>query len=213
MEFVSLRTIIYDLLEGLKYRPVLNDETTSLSQLESWIHKYRALFLKRDLDRGVRINPSYVQHIDNLSLIYDEDMEMYCTEIEIPRPLNLANKSGIMYVGDNKGNQIQLVPENRIFAQKNKRITQDDTLAFFKNFKLYIYNPKGLSYVSIKGVFEIPPAVYEVNNEEFTMDSYYPLPLDKVEAIQLEIIKKLFDLDTADARKKQEELALTNNDI
>ncbi|GAF98519.1 unnamed protein product, partial [marine sediment metagenome] len=135
----TLRTIIYDLLNIIRGAEVIDDESITEKQVENWINQYRALFIKRDLDKGKPANPDYIQTIDDISLEFDSDMDKYRTSVDLPSTINLNSKSGLTYVGDTYGNQIQLVPESRVNWQQYKRFTQDATLAFLRNKRIYIH--------------------------------------------------------------------------
>lgn len=189
MEFVSLRAIIYDILSVIRGSKVVDDERITEKQIENWIHQYRALFIKRDLDKNRPANPDYIQIIDDISLEYDSDMEMYRTSVDIPKTINLNNKSGFVFIGDTYGNQIQLVPESRVNWQKHKRFTQDSTLAFLRDSRIYLSNPKALDTVSIRGIFEIPSEATIANGGTYTYDTEYPIPIDVLPSLKREILK------------------------
>jgi hypothetical protein len=190
MEFVSLRTIIYDLLNIIRGAKVIDDEEISEKQLELWIHQYRALLLKRDLDKGKDINPAYIQSIDNIELELDSIKGIYRTNIELPKVIDLNYGSGFTFIGDVFGNQIQLVPESRANWQKFKRFTQEDTISFLNSNRLYLVNSKGLTNLYIRGVFEIPTEVTEANNLVPTYDDNYPIPVNMVTILKEMILQK-----------------------
>ena len=52
MEFNSLNNIIDDLLLLLRNNNISESENLSRIQIELWIHQYRALLIKQDLDKG-----------------------------------------------------------------------------------------------------------------------------------------------------------------
>ena len=59
----SLNAIIDDILLEIRNSDIAESESISRIQIEQWIHQYRALFIKQDLDKGRVINPGYVQII------------------------------------------------------------------------------------------------------------------------------------------------------
>lgn len=185
----TLRTIIYDLLRIIRGAEIVDDEPISESQIAEWIDQYRSLFIKRDIDKGKPANPDYIQTIDDISLEFDTSMDKYRTTIDIPKTINLNHKSGLLFIGDTYGNQIQLVPESRVNWQEYKRFTQDATLAFLRNQRIYIHNQKVLNNVSIRGVFEIPAEAAVANGGTFDYDSAYPFPKDMLPALKKEILK------------------------
>ena len=68
MNFITLNTIITDLLLVIRGSKISDSETISKRQLEEWIHQYRSLLIKQDIDKGKMPNPDYIQEIDHLKL-------------------------------------------------------------------------------------------------------------------------------------------------
>lgn len=190
MELVSLNTIIYDLLNIIRAAQVADDEPISERQIEAWVHQYRAFFIKRDIDKGNMPNPDYIQDLDNISLEYDSVKKQYRTSVDIPNGIDFNNQSGITFVGDVYGNQFQLLPEKRVNWQQYNKWSQDETLTYLDNNRIYVYNAKGLSNIFIRGIFENPVEAAEANGQTYSYDSPYPVPLSLVPVIKEEILKK-----------------------
>lgn len=210
---ITLRTIIYDLLNVIRGSQVTDDEPISENQIKMWIDQYRSLFIKRDLDKGKYPNPDYIQTIDDISLEFDSNLDKYRTSIDIPKTINLNHKSGLVFVGDTYGNQIQLVPESRVSWQQYKRFTRDSTLTFLRNERIYLHNQKGLDKISVRGIFESPSEAAIANGENFDLDSKYPIPSDILPSLKREILKgelgiewKAPNDDTNDANHKLENI-------
>lgn len=189
MEFTSLKTLIFDLLNIIRAAKPSDDEPISEKQIEFWIHSYRAVYLKRDLDKGKMPNPDYIQSINNISLEYDSAKKEYRSSIDIPNTLDLNNKSGITFIGDVYGNQIQLISEKRVNWQKYNKWTQDDTVAYLSNGRVYIYNSKGLDSFYIRGVFQNPIEASEANEGTYNYDSPYPIPMNIISSLKKDILK------------------------
>jgi len=195
MEFVSLGSIIYDILNIIRGAEITDDEPITEKQVEAWVHQYRALLIKRDIDKGKYINPDYVQNIDSISLEYDSTRQLYRTSSDIPETIDFNRQSGITYVGDVYGNRIQLMSETRIPYQKHTRYTQDDTVAFLRGHRVYLSNSHGLSTVSIRGIFQVPPDAAILAGETYTYDSYYPIPINMVTTLKQEILKNELNIE------------------
>ena len=60
MKFNSLNNIIDDLLLLLRNNNISESENLSRIQIELWIHQYRALLIKQDLDKGREIGRAHV---------------------------------------------------------------------------------------------------------------------------------------------------------
>jgi len=191
MEFVSLRAIIYDLMNIIRGGNVTDDEPISERQLESWIHQYRAVLLKRDIDKGKNINPDYIQEYENsdgsaLSIVPEEQelRTVYRTSVQIPKTIDFNYKSGITFIGDVEGNEIQLVPASRAVWQKHRKYTSKDILAYLKDRYIYLENHNGLQYIRLRGIFELPTEI-----GSFTLDSKYPIPLNMLDPLKQMILK------------------------
>jgi len=208
MQFVTLRTIIADLLLIIRGSNISASEPISLRQLEDWVHQYRSVLLKQDLDKGKKPNPDYIQEISNLrltsvdltggeitSLGLETSVSVYCTTLDVPKTLDLNFKSGFTYIGTPTGNEIQLVPEGRSKWQRYKKYTATDKIAFLRSNKLYIVNSGVLEFITIRGIFENPAEVGRfvnpiTNQPYFNMDSKYPMPVNMVPTLKGMILQK-----------------------
>ena len=189
MEFISLRAIIYDLLDIIRAAQIADDEPITEKQVESWIHQYRGILIKRDVDKNKTINPDYIQSIDSIPLEYDSTRKMYKTSISIPVTIDFNHKTGLLFIGDVNGNRVQLLPESRVNYQKYNKYTGDDTVGFLKNRVLYLSNSKELDEISIRGIFYIPGEAEIAAGNTYTYDSFYPIPYHLVPTLKQEILK------------------------
>ena len=76
--FNSLNSIIDDILLTYRDSKISESEDLSRIQVEQWIHQYRALLIKQDLDKGRDMNEQYLQtitplHISKLSKEFIKD--------------------------------------------------------------------------------------------------------------------------------------------
>jgi len=192
MEFVSLRSIIYDILNIIRGAKITDDDPISERQIESWIHQYRATLLKRDLDKGKTANPDYIQELTNSDgsalIIVPEEQEtrtVYRTNIQIPKTIDFNFKSGIVFIGDVEGNEIQLIPASRANWQPYNKYTSKDIVAYLKNRYIYLVNDDGLKYIRLRGIFEVPTEL-----PGMTIDSKYPIPINMLETLKGMILKQ-----------------------
>lgn len=195
MELISLKSIIYDLLNIVRGANVVDDELVSERQIEAWIHQYRADLIKKELDKKKYPNPAYIQNINNVLLEWDSNKESYRTTIDIPKFIDLNYGYTSTFIGDTLGNQIQLVPESRVQWQKYKRFTQEDPLASINNNRIYIENSAGINKIDIRGIFENPIKAVEANGETPTYDMEYPIPANMVVALKKLILKEQFGIE------------------
>ena len=70
--FNSLNSLIDDIVLEIRNGDVSASDTLSRLQIEQWIHYYRALLIKQDIDKGRDINPAYLQSLDGVRLLKED---------------------------------------------------------------------------------------------------------------------------------------------
>lgn len=228
MAISTLNKITTDLLNIVRNSNISDSENISKRQLEDWVHQYRSIVLKQDLDKGKRPNPDYIQEIDHLKLSAIDTAGSNITvngiptgnyilisDLEIPNTLDLNFKSGFMYVGTVDGTEISFMPEGRAKWQQYKKYTADDAVCFLRGGYLYVMYNKPLEYITIRGIFENPVEVGRFVNPMtsqpyFNDNSHYPIPANMLPLIKSMILQKelgmevkTFSDDTDDSSNKQ----------
>jgi len=209
ISFVTLSTISHDLLNIIRGAQLNQSEPISLRQIEFWIHQYRAKLLKQDLDKGKLPNPDYIQTIQALELeevdesegSISSDYKAFRTVLDIPNTINLNYNSGFTYIGTVNGQEIQFSSEAKSRWQEFKKYTANDRIAYLKGGKLYITNDKEIRYITVRGVFEIPPEVSHLNNPnesitDVTENSSYPIPISKIPTLKEMILKMELNIES-----------------
>jgi hypothetical protein len=209
LEFQSLYSIIEDFLYTIRGSVISASESISDWQVEYWIHLYRALVLKQDLDKGKIPNPDYIQEIKALHLSPVQNSELsniytnkyvLRTDLQIPTTVDLNFEPGIMYIGSVDGTELQMVPQGRTTWQKYKYYTNKEPLVYLKNRYLYVINGDTINYLDVRGVFEIPTEVSNFINPITGISSYdinidkYPIPSDKLTIIKQMILEREFNI-------------------
>src|SRR6056297_1543522 len=129
---INLDKVVTDLLLIIRGSQVSQSEVISKRQIEDWVHQYRALILKRDLDKGHIINPDYIQEIDDVSMSMVEgsgdnpissDCYILRSDKQLPKTIDLNKGNGLVYVGSILGRQFQIVPFNRLHFQQYEKYT------------------------------------------------------------------------------------------
>lgn len=203
LTFVTLNTIVTDMLSIIRGSQLSQSEPISKRQLEAWVHEYRSRLLKQDLDKGKMPNPDYIQTIQALELEeVDEsegttlttDYKAFRTKVEVPNTLDLNFQSGFMYVGTVNGKELQFVPEGRARWQQYNKYTGKDPVVYLKGNRLYVHNDKAIRWITVRGVFEVPPEVSHLNNPnetvtDVTENSPYPIPINLVPVLKEMILK------------------------
>ena len=214
MEFVNLDSITTDLLNVVRGSTISQSEPISKRQLEAWVHQYRALLLKRDLDKGKMPNPDYIQEIDHVRLSPVDTAgdnvtssgvttgnNVLRSDLTLPNAIDLNFKSGLTYIGTVDGNEIQLVPETRSKWQQYKKYTSSEPLAFLRNNYLYVMYDNPMEFVSVRGVFEIPPEVGRfvnpmTNQPYFDTSTKYPIPANMIPTLKEMILQKELGIES-----------------
>jgi len=205
IQFISLNTIVSDLLNIVRGSKVSQSETISRRQIEDWVNQYRALLIKQDMDKGKMPNPDYIQELPSLKLeVVDKSLEsdlqseahFMRTVLELPNTIDFNFKSGFTYVGTIDGREIQFVPEGRSYWQQFKRFTKNNPLAFLRSKRMYIHTVTPLKYITVRGIFEIPMEASRFVNTSTSVQSYdtiddrYPIPSNMVPVLKEMILQK-----------------------
>lgn len=194
---IDLNKLVTDLQLIIRGSQVSQSEPISKRQIEDWVHQYRALLLKRDIDKGRTINSDYIQEIPDLEVDLVEKSEdnpinsgcyLLKSVDKIPKTLDLHFSNGITYVGNILGRQFQIVPYNRLYFQKYKKYASNLEQAAIRNQYIYITNNKELKYINVRGVFENPLELEEFSDIDFY--SNYPLPQDKIPLLKEMVLQK-----------------------
>lgn len=204
LNFVTLNTIVTDLLNIIRASKISRSESISKRQIEMWVHQYRALLIKQDLDKGKMPNPDYIQELPSLHLEVvdrskesDLDSSLYLlrTVLTLPKTIDLNFKSGFTYIGTIDGREIQFIPESRTRWQQYKKYTSTDNMAFLRSKRLYLMYPTPIEYVTVRGIFEVPTEVSNFANThaDFTysnLDTSYPIPENMIPVLKGMILKQ-----------------------
>lgn len=204
INFVSLNAVVTDLLEIIRQAKVSRSEPISKRQLEAWIHQYRGVLIKRDLDKGKMPNPDYIQEIPSIELDVvdrtdggniDSYTYMLKTKLALPNTIDLNFKSGFMYIGTIDGHEFQFIPESRSQWQQYKKYTSRDNIVFLRNNYLYLLSTSPVRYISVRGVFEVPTEVSNFVNTNMptrsaNLDDPYPIPINMLPELKSMLLAK-----------------------
>lgn len=188
--FNSLNAIIDDILLIYRDNEISESENLSRIQIEQWIHQYRALLIKQDIDKGREINPDYVQTFGPLHISKVSNCTggyNYISDEELPKFIDLHFGSGLVAVKDMDGNLIQVGTETKAKYQTSRKYTCNDYIAYLKNNHLYILGPEHLEYVKIEGILEDPTQAGDCFDRD---DTPYPVPANMIPTIRDMILRK-----------------------
>ena len=208
VEFQSILVLVRDTIRTIRGSVESQSETISDIQVEGWIHQYRSLLLKQDLDKGKDADPSYIQELKGLKVSPVDSSEISIkpvnkyvlrTNLQLPKLIDLNYGPAITYLGTADGRELQYVPQGRVRWQQYKTYTQNDPLVYLKNQYLYIQGSNEvIEYIDLRGVFELPLEVARFYNptfgpQVFDVSTYkYPIPLNMVPVLKDMIMQKEF---------------------
>lgn len=205
VEYQSILTLIRDIIRISRGGVEAQSETISDRQIELWIHQYRAMLIKQDLDKGKYPNPSYIQELKGLKLspvdaseIDSKPINRYVlkSNLRIPKLIDLNYSQGITYIGTADGREIQVIPQSRSKWQQYKTYTNNDPLVYLKDQYLYLVNGEVIENINIRGLFEIPMEVELFNNPVIGVPTYnpdtfkYPIPINMLGPLKDLILSK-----------------------
>jgi len=203
MIFVTLNTIIEDLLKVIRGSIINSSDPISKRQVEDWVHQYRAELIRQDMVKGYYPNPDYIQEIPFLALEDSAWADYWQTVKELPKTLDIRFKSGITWVGDTHRNEYTLVPSHRLVWQQYKRYTPNDRLAALENSKLLISKkPFPVDEITVRGIFENPMEVARFANPTIeeplpNIDFPYPIPNSKIPTLKEMILKNELKIEVS----------------
>lgn len=186
MKLNTLSNIVDDILLTVRNNNITESEHLSRIQIEMWIHQYRALLIRQDIDKGRDINPMYVQtipcvHINKINS--DAGHIEYISNIELPKLIDFHFRTGLIYVKDMFGNLIQVGNETKMKYQKYRKYTCGDYIAYLKNNHVYVEGPGNdhqLEWIEVGVIAENPADL----NECFNPDDSYPVPAHMIPTIK-----------------------------
>ena len=187
----------YNLLNLLRGGRSSNDEHISLAQIKFNIQHYRAMFILRDYARNAYVSKTIEQDLGCLNLIQVDatkccDLPPTCpvwrTERKMPKAVRFNFRDAFTFIGKPDGmSAIPRVEPHEIQWLEYEKYTKGLTRYYVIDEYIYLYNPKGLEKINVRGVFENPEEVYnfkECDNGPCYDDNMdYPLPLDMVSSI------------------------------
>lgn len=201
---VTIREIAKDLLNIVRGSNISQSEPISERQLYNWINQYRALLLKRSLDKGSNPNTNYLQSLPTLELSIDKnvisdlidsdsgyvkeyDMYVLFTK-ELPKFLTLNTGKAITYVGTADGEEIQYGSRQRSKWQKYRKYSKNEPFIYDVGDKLAVANDTIISYITVTGVFEDPLAVMEFLGQD-PLTTEYPIPYNIIPTLKEMVLR------------------------
>lgn len=214
----SLNEIAYNIHNLMRGGRSTNNEFYTLEEIKFAVKYYRALLIRRDLERNpVRTTP-FEQDIGVLDLEKIDENDTYSdtpqyilrTTVDIPAPLRLKGREGITFVGSPSAlDNYPSINKNRRRLVRHSRVTNTTPRSFYDNKRIYIVGDPNLERVNryirqedetldvnvehiekirVRGVFVDPEEVIEFVNGSYDHNDEFPLPEDMIQRITQSII-------------------------
>lgn len=186
MKLYTLKSYIDDIMLTVRNNNISESEDLSYRQVEQWIHAYRALLIKQDIDKGRDVNQQYLQiaTYDLIEVPYwtDEPNTSTCTEYiteeEIPNTIDLHFGMGIVSVTDLYNGTIQHMSARRRYYQKHRKYTAKDYTWRYADKHIYVEGIGTLKKIKVKMILENP------TDTGLGPDDLYPMPINMWPAIK-----------------------------
>jgi len=194
---MTLDEIAYNILNLLRGGRSSNDELISIEQIKFNIKHYRAMFIRRDYARNGYVSNHLEQDLGCIDLErvdaskccnLPQDCPVYRTKRKLPKTVRFNLSDAFTFIGKPNGTgtipkieayEIEFLPYDKYTSRHTKYYIIDEYI--------YVYEPKGLEAINIRGVFEDPEAVsnFATCDDGDCYDAYsdFPLPMDMASAI------------------------------
>lgn len=193
---MKLSEIVYNIAGTLGVQGNMD----SLEQIESQVHYYRALLIRRTVDKNRIVSPQFVQVLPciktkALPKSECEDILSNCiiyrTEERIPSFVRFRNGSGITFLGTT-GKEIHYkeIDFNSLRFQEYNKYVKRPVGYYITDGYIYLVNASP-EHIRIEGVFENPQSVESVldcSGNYITFEEDYPITLDMVQQITQSIL-------------------------
>lgn len=193
---MTLNEIAYNLLNLVRGGRSNHDENISLDQIKFNIKHYRAVFIRRDFARNGLITRHLEQDLGCLDLIRVDASKccslpstcpVYRTELPLPKTVRFNFKEAITYTGDVTGlGRIPMIQPYEVSYLPYDKHTNNNPKTYMIEDYLYLYNPKGMDVINVRGIFEDPEEVQRFKTCDgpcYDENYSFPMPMDMVSLI------------------------------
>jgi hypothetical protein len=192
---MTLNEISYNVLNLIRGGRSNNDENISLDQIKFNIKHYRAMFIRRDFARNGLVTRHLEQDLGCLELTRVDaskccnlpiNCPVYRTVKTIPRTVRFNFKEAITYTGDITGlGRIPIIEPYEVALLSYDKYTSKNAKAYMIEDYMYVYNPRGMKYINVRGIFEDPEqlADYDCDGGCYDANSQFPMPADMISGI------------------------------
>jgi hypothetical protein len=195
---MKLDEIVYNIAGTLGIEGNLD----AIEQIEKQVHYYRALLIRRTVDKNTPVAPQFIQSLPcvktkPLPQSECEDILSNCiiyrTVDKIPTSVRLQRGSGITFLGT-VGKEISYseLDFNALRYQQFNKYIKNPVGYYVSDGYVYLVNTSA-EHVRIEGIFENPQAVEQVTDctgNFITFEGDYPATLDLIQQITQSILNQ-----------------------
>jgi hypothetical protein len=200
---ITLNHILFDIKNVAYGGTVSDDSKISDRQVEFWIHQTRSMLIHNEMSKRMRINESFVQHIECVELECIDTTE--CCDLEgdcfilrskdkLPKTIARKGRNSILSVETVDGKEA--FSETTYFRKRYNefsKYTKFKRRWYIKDEYLYITNDLLMEVVAVSGIFEDPSEVGNFKtcdgDECYTNDSDYPVTMEMSSMITELVLK------------------------
>ena len=192
---MTLDQAAYNVLNTLSGGRSENNEYASLEQIKFNIRYYRALLVRRDVERGGR------------TLEFEQDLGTLPVEVvtirgenvsvvnDFPKAIRLKDEIGLTWIGDEYGEKaFPIISYREATWQQYNRFTSLSPRAYLQGGDLYVTNHDGED-ITVRGIFEDPSEAHDFSIEMGNVGDWwedgineFPCPLDLLQQITQSLI-------------------------
>jgi hypothetical protein len=209
MASITLNKLVFELWE-MRRSQIKETDPIDKRLIIDWVQTARSRLCKQKFDQPMAIvDDHYIQSLGPVELekivsndvSIENEIEMYRTNIVIPRTIETKSGSGLFTrIGpaDKLSTKYKVTTYEKALAFGNGKFNRNTIYAFQLGDYVYIVSKSGfhfgIKYLDIRGVFQDPITAARIFNPAWTYDDDYPINADMVDQLKTLIIQTKFNL-------------------
>lgn len=196
-----------DIGQLIAYRVGKPDDHAIIEQAKLLVKAYRAQEIRRSFDKSGRVDRQHLQAYNVLlekvdkadTCVIDIGCDVLRTKNPVARPVRRKDVP-FKYVGEvGGGDSFGFTELEELRYREHNRYTSKAPVYTYINDYIYVYNTNKRKYLRIEGIFDNPADVIDYCDSScYTDDMEFPLALDLVTAIVIQILKNEFRVQVED---------------
>lgn len=207
---MTLNELAYDILSNIEGTSRISDDSElSIDQVYFKIATVRAMLIRQDQSKGRSLSDNVLQTLPCLDISkvnaseccgINAPCDIYRTNIQIPRPLELYQKDLISRVAgvDITGPSWNQVSLAQVQWAGISKWTKGTVKWFVKDRYIYVLNNPGVKKIAVTGVFEDPMDLTNIpscsNLSCYSPDNEYPISAYMVPQLKQLVLEDLMKM-------------------